>query len=242
MKILNKLGSGVLSLFTLFIYSVSSGFPKSRIASSVKHMIGSSELDLDGKPESLILQPAGPHDNAEVVSNNSHRSHSSHKSHSSGTSGRVKTTTGTQRTTPPPTTTPKTATVPPAPVPPAPPTAPYSSYFTINDLERLTGYTRIQQKAEASIVYFYTELNENILQIKYLPKDFFEYYRNDNTYKAVGGIGEAAVIGPSPISNQIFFLSGQYCVAINSYLNSDGKSIIKPDQLAAIAQLISSRL
>jgi len=229
MKIIKKIGYGLLSLVTLFFYTVSNGFPRSRTFNSIKEKVLKIQKNNSNAPESLILeQPDTPYDDG-FASHTSHRSHSSHRSHASHSSG----TTGTVRSTPAKKTTPATTSVY---------TNPYAKYLTVADVERITGFSGIQQNLEPSALHFLRSDGKEILQVKFWVKEYFSNFKNDNKYSPISGIGDAALIGTLQLPIQLVFMRGQYCVEITTFPEEGLKLFLSLDQLKTVANYISSRL
>jgi hypothetical protein len=228
MKTINKIGYGFLSLVTLFFCTVSNGFPRSRIVSSIKEKVLKIQNNNSNAPESLILERSDiPY--GEYSSHTSHRSHSSHRSHASHSSG----TTGTVRTAPARTTTPAKSTVL---------ANPYAQYLAVADVERITGLSGLQQRLELSILHFFRIDGKEILQVKFWPKAYFINCKNDSKYNPITGIGEAALVGTIQLPIVLIFTKGQYCIEISTFPEEGLKLFLSLEQLKTVANYISSRV
>lgn len=229
MKTINKIGYGLLSLVTLFFYTVTNGFPRSRIFSSINNKVLKIQKNSSNAPESLILeQPDTPYEDA-FASHTSHRSHSSHRSHASHSSG----TTGTVRTAPVKKTTPATPSVY---------ANPYAKYLTATDVEKITGLGGIQQNLEPSILHFLRGDEKEILQVKFWTKAYFSNFKNDSKYSPITGIGEASLVGTSELPIVLIFTKGKHCVEISTFPEEGLKLFLSLDQLKTVAKHISSQL
>ncbi len=232
MRIIKKIGYGILSLVTLFFYTVSNGFPKNRIFNSIKEKVLKIQKNDSNAPETLILEQSDTSYNDEFASHpshRSHRSHSSHRSHASHRSG----TSGVVRTAP------KKKTTPPAT---SEYTNPYAKYLTVDDVERITGLSGIQRKLEPSILHFLRSDEKEILQVKFSAKEYFNNFREDDKYGPISGIGDAALIGTPQLPIQLLFIRGQYCIEITTFPEEGLKLFLSLDQMKIAANCISSRL
>ena len=229
MKTIKKIGYGLLSLVTLFFYTVTNGFPRNRIFSSIKEKVQKIQKNSSNAPESLILeQPDTPYDDA-FVSHTSHRSHSSHGSHASHRSG----TTGTVRTAPVKKTTPATTAVY---------ANPYVQYLTVADVERITGLSGVQQNVEPAVLHFLRSDGKGILQVKFWAKTYFDNFKNNSKCSPITGIGEAALVSTSQLPSELIFILGTHCVEISTFPMEGLRLFLSLDQLKIVATYISSRL
>jgi hypothetical protein len=224
MKTIKKIGYGLLSLVTLFFYTVSNGIPKSRIFNSIKDKVLKIQKNNANAPETLILEQSDTSYSDDFASHTSHRSHSSHQSHASHRSGATGATVS------------KPATTKPAPE------TPYAKYITVADVERITGLRGIQQNLEPFILHFLRSDGKEILKIKFSQRAYFNYFKDDNKYGPVKGVGEAALIGTPQLPIQILFIKGENCVELTTFPEEGLKLFLSVDQLTSIAQLIASRL
>jgi len=229
MKTIKKIGYGLLSLVTLFFYTVSNGFPKSRIFNSIKDKVLKIQKNDSNAPESLILEQSDTSYSDEFASHTSHRSHSSHRSHASHSSG----TTGRVRSAPAKKTTPTETSVY---------TSPYAKYLTVADVERITGISGIQQNLEPFILHFLRSDGKEILQVKFSAKEYFNNFKNDNKYSPISGIGEAALFGTPQLPIVLIFTKGIHCVEISTFPEEGLKLFLSLDQLKTVANYILSRL
>jgi hypothetical protein len=231
MKTIKKIGYGLLSLVTLFFYTVSNGIPKSRILNSIKEKVEKQLKKSNGNaPETLILEQSNTSYTDDFASHTSHRSHSSHRSHASHRSGATGATVS------------KPATTKPAPSTPPAYVNPYAKYLTVADVERITGLRGIQQNLEPSILHFLRSDGKEILQVKFSAKEYFDNFKNDNKYSPISGIGDAALIGTLQLPIQLVLMRGQYCVEITTFPEEGLKLFLSLDQLKTVANYISSRL
>ena len=229
MKTIKKVGYGFLSLVTLFFYTVSNGFPRSRTFNSIKEKVLKIQKNNSNAPESLILaQPGTPYDDG-FASHTSHRSHSSHRSHASHSSG----TTGTVRSTPPKKTTPATTSAY---------ANPYAQYLTVADVETITGLSGVQQNLEPSALHFLRSDSKEILQVKFWTKEDFSNFKNDNKFSPISGIGGAALVGTLQLPIELIFIKGKHCVEISTFPEEGLRLFLSLDQLKTVANYISSRL
>ena len=229
MKIIKKIGYGFLSLFTLFFYTVSNGFPRSRTCNSIKEKILKIQKHDSNAPESLILeQPNIPYDDA-LVSHTSHRSHSSHRSHASHSSG----TTGAVRSTPTKKTTAAKTSVS---------LNPYTQYLTAADVEAITGLSGIQQSIEPTGLNFLQSEGKEVLRVRFSGKQNINTYKSDPKYSPISGLGEAAVVGTLQLPMQLLFVKGKYCVEILTFPKEGLNMYLTLDQMKIAANFISSRL
>jgi hypothetical protein len=232
MKIMKKLCYGLLSLVMLFFYTVSNGFPKSRILNSIRGKV-EKQLKKSNRiaPETLILEQPDTSYTDDFASHTSHRSHSSHSSHSSHASHRSGTTstgsTTTKKTTPDTTTEYRN---------------PFAKYLTIADVERITGLTGVQQNLEPFILHFLLSDGKQILQVKFSEKGYFNNFKNDKRYSPIQGIGDGALIGTLQLPIQLLLVKGQFCVEIMTFPKEGLKLFLSFDQLKTVANYISSRL
>jgi hypothetical protein len=231
MKTINKIGYGLLSLATLFFSSLSDGFSKNRIVSSLKSKINKIALENGAiAPESLILQQTSASPGEDFAIDASHRSHASHKSHashSSGTSGRV----GSSRST----TTKDTSKS-------AVSSNPFVQYLTIAEVGMISGLKDIQQTLEPTVIHFILSDGKEILRIKFSGKENINTYKSDSKYSPVSGLGEAALVGTLQLPMQLLFAKGKYCVEIMTFLKEGLNLYLSLDQMKIAANYISSRL
>jgi len=229
MKTVKKIGYGLLSLVTLFFYTVSNGFPRSGIFNSIKEKVLKIQKHDASTPESLILaQPDNPY-NDELTSHTSHRSHSSHRSHashSSGISGRVVSKPATTKA--------------------APGTSvfanPYVRYLAVAEVEMISGLNSIQQTLEPAVLHFLQNDGKEILRVKFSGKENFNTYKSDPKYSPINGLGEAALIGTLQLPMQLLFAKGKYCVEILTFPKEGLNMYLTLDQMKIAANYISSRL
>lgn len=233
MKIINKMGYGVLSLTTLFLCTLSNGFPKNRIFGSIKSKIEKIVLQNGGNsPERLVLQQANSSYADEIIndashrSHSSHRSHASHSSHSSGTTGRVVSRPATTKTTS------ETSEN----------TNPYVRYLTIAEVEMISGLKGIQQTLEPTILHFLQSDGKEILRVKFSGKEDINTYRSDSKYSPISGLGEVALVGTLQLPMELMFAKGKYCVEILTFPKEGLNLFLSLDQLKTVANYISSRL
>lgn len=229
MKTIKKVGYGLLSLVTLFFYTVTNGLPRSRIFSSIKEKVLKIQKNNANAPESLILKQSNSSYGNEYASHTSHRSHSSHRSHASHRSG----TTGTVRSAPAKKTAPATTSVY---------ANPYAQYLTVADVETITSFSGIQQNLEPSILHFLRDDGKEILQVKFWTKEYFSNFKNDNKYSPISGIGEAALVGTPQLPIELVFTKGKHCVEISTFPEEGLTLFVSLDQLKTVANYISSRL
>jgi hypothetical protein len=234
MKIVKKMGFGLLSLTTLFFSTLSNGFPKSRIFSSLKSKIEKIVPQISGNaPESLILQQANSSFTDDIISDVSHRSHSSHKSHashashSSGTTGRVVSKPATTKT---------------APATPTVYANPYVQYLTVAEVEMISGLKGIQQTLEPTVLHFLLNDGKEILRVRFSGKENINTYKSDSKYSPVSGLGEAALVGTLQLPIQLLFAKGKYCVEILTFPKEGLNLYLSLDQMKVAANYISSRL
>jgi hypothetical protein len=226
MKTINKIGYGLLSLFTLLFYVVTNGFPRSRIFSSIKEKVLRIQKTSYKAPESLILvQPDTPYSD-EYASHTSHSSHRSHASHRSGTTGTVRTAPAKKKTVN------KTSEYANA----------YAQYLTSADVETITGLNGIQQNIEPSILHYLRDDGIEILRVKFLPKAYFSNFKNDSKYSPITGIGEVALVGTPQLPIELVFLQRMKCVELSTFPEEGLKLLLSLDQLKTAANIISSRL
>lgn len=229
MKIIKKIGYGLLSLVTLFFYTVSSGFPRSGILNSIKEKVLRIQKTDAGTPETLILaQPDIPYNDG-LTSHTSHRSHSSHRSHashSSGVSGRVISKPATTKAAP------GTSVY----------TNPYVRYLTVTDVEMISGVTGIQQTLESAILHFLQNDGKEILRVKFSGKEYFNTRKSDPKYSPISGFGEAALVGTLQLPMQLLFVKGKHCVEILTFPKEGLDMYLTLDQMKIVANYISSRL
>jgi hypothetical protein len=229
MKIIKKIGYGLLSLVTLFFYTVSNGFPRSRTFNSIKEKVLKIQKNNSNAPESLILeQPDTPYDDG-FASHTSHRSHSSHRSHASHSSG----TSGAVRSAPAKKTTPTTTSVS---------TNPYVQYLTVAEVEMISGLKGIQQTLEPTILHFLQDDGKEILRVKFSGKDQFNNFKSDAKYSPISGIGEVALVGTLQLPIQLLFVKGNNCVEIMTFPKEGLNLYLTLDQMKVAANYISSRL
>lgn len=226
MKTINKIGYGFLSLFTLLFYVVTNGFPRSKTFSSIKEKVLRIQKTSSNASESLILvQPDTPYSD-EYASHTSHSSHRSHASHRSGTTGTVRTAPAKKET-----------------INKASEYAnPYAQYLTAADVETITGLNGIQQNLEPSILHFLRNDGIEILRVKFLPKAYFNNFKNDTKYSPITGIGEAALVGTPQLPIELVFMQRIICVEISTFPEEGLKLLLSLDQLKTVANYISSRL
>jgi len=229
MKIIKKIGYGLLSLVILFFYTVSNGFPKSRIFNSIKEKVLKIQKNDANAPETLILEQSNTSYPDDFASHTSHRSHSSHGSHASHRSG----TTGTVRSTPTKKATSETT---------SESTNPYAKYLTVADVERITGLSSIQQNLEPYVLHFLRSDGQEILKVGFRGKGYIDYFKDDDKYSPVKGIGSKALVGTPQLPIQLLFVKGEYCVELTTFPEVGLKLFLSVDQLTSIAQLIASRL
>jgi hypothetical protein len=184
-------------------------------------------------PESLILQKAGSSYADDIINDASLRSHTSHKSHashSSGVSGRARTKTAPAKT--------------PADKARASENVAtsYTAYLTNSDVEKVTGLQGVQEKTEAFFLYFYDNSSKQILQVKFSPKEYFDYFKGDSNFRPLKGVGESAIVGMLNLPNQLLFIKGQNCITLTTFLREGTNLFLSVDQLASLAQIIASRL
>jgi len=229
MKAIKKIGYGLLSLVTLFFYTVSNGFPKSGIINSIKEKVTKIQKDDSGAGESLILEQSSASYADEFASHTSHRSHSSHRSHASHRSG----TTGTVRTAPAKKTTPATT---------AAYANPYAQSLTVADVEKITGISGIRCEMEPLTLHFYLEDGREILRVQFRGKIYFDYQKAESKYSPISGVGEAALVGTLQLPIQLLFVKGKDCIDITTFPEEGLKLFLSLDQLKAVASYILSRM
>jgi len=229
MKVIKKIGYGLLSIITLFFYSVTNGLPYGKIFNPFKEKVLKIQKDSFANPESLVLEPPDSLNGDDYPSHTSHRSHSSHRSHASHRSG----TTGTVRTAPErktgQTTTPIYVTS-------------FAQYLTIADVEKVTGFSGIEQKLEPSVLHFFRNDGREVLQVRFWNKEYFSTFANDNKYSPLSGIGEKALLGTPQLPIVLIFAKGRHCVEISTFPEEGLKLFLSLDQLKTIANYIASRL
>jgi len=230
MKIIKKMGYGVLSLTTLFFASLSNGFPNYRIFGSIKSKIDKTVLKNGGNaPEKLVLQQANSPYADEIINDASHRSHSSHRSHAShrsGTTGRVVSRPETTKTTS------ETSDY----------TNAYAQYLTAADVEMISGLKGIQRTLEPTILHFLQSNGKEILRVKFSGKEDINTYKSDSKYSPISGLGEVALVGTLQLPMELMFAKGKYCVEILTFPKEGLNLFLSLDQLKTVANYILSRL
>jgi len=231
MKTIKKIGYGLLSLVTLLFYTVTTGFPRSRIFSSIKEKVLKIQKNSSNAPETLILAQSDTSHGDEYASHTSHRSHSSHRSHAShrsGTSGGVVSKPATQKT--------KATTGLPAAL-----ANTYAAFLPASDVEAITGLVGIQQTLDQATVHYLLIDGKEILQVKFLNKNYFIKSKNDGRYSPITGIQDDALLGTPQLPVQLLVLRGKYCIEITTFPKEGLELFLSVDQLKTIARYITTR-
>jgi len=229
MKIIKKIGYGLLSLITLFFYTVSNGFPRGRTFNSIKEKVLKIQKHDAGTPETLILAQPDSSYSDEIISHTSHRSHSSHRSHashSSGVSGRVVSKPITTKAAPGTTVY----------------ANPYVRHLTVAEVEMISGLNGIQQTLEPTVLHFLQNDGKEILRVKFSGKEYFNSCKSDPKYSPISGLGEAALVGTLQLPMQLLFVKGKHCVEILTFPKEGLNMYLTLDQMRIAANYISSRL
>ncbi len=243
MRLFKKIGSGLLSLVTLFVYSVSNGFPKNRLANSIKSKIEDTlHQDDNNDPEKLILQKSALSRgenfaiDSSYASHRSHRSHASHRSSSSGSAApRVRTAAPSPSTSKPKRISPlplaALATVSNADV----------NCLGVMDLEKISGISGIMMQQEPTALHFLHSSGQEMLQVRFESPEYINVFRG-SSFSSVQGVGESAIMGVLPIPSFLVFKKGEHCIEITTYQEEGSKLFLSIGQLISIAQVITSHL
>jgi hypothetical protein len=246
MKAIKRLGSGILSLATLFLCNVSNVFPKSKLADSIKTKIENSVYQNDkSAPEELVLEQSDVALGDQFgidSSHTSHRSHSSHRSSSSGSaaSRQPAAAPATTKSTSPSTAKPKTAAVAPS-FGLSTVISPYATYLSVPEFERITGFAGTTRQEEQTALHFLRSDGIEMLQVRFEQAKYIDVFQG-SSFSSIQGVGESAIMGVLPAPSFIVFKKGEHCVEITTYQEAGSKLFLSLGQLISIAKSIAPRL
>jgi len=130
----------------------------------------------------------------------------------------------------------------------------YDHIITAADVEKITGLTGVKQVPREALNKFRNgDLNfvlandQPILMVQFRPSFIFDQMKSDSGYykAAVPGIGEEAFTSPSfEPQFSINIRKGHYMAVVTTHVDpkDKAKTVLKMDQLNALAKLVASRM
>jgi hypothetical protein len=235
MRIVKKIGYGILSLATLFFTTRSSGYPTSGVFGSIRLKLRDTVVrNGENKAQHLILQQANPSSIDSIAngvsfvshtshsSHSSHSSHASHASHSSGTSGAASTSARANSN--------------------SSYNNPFAQHLTVAEVQTISGIYGLQLNLEPMTLHFVQSSGKEILKVKFFDRSYFYNYKSDPRFSPVNGIGEGAIVGTLQLPMQLLFIKGKYCVEITTFPSEGLAMFLTFNQMKMAADHIVPRL